>query len=421
MRTTLALFAAAGIAIAATLLLTPAVPAAARTAATCAAPGSPTAPGPAWAQQALAPQRIWPFTTGAGITVAVLDSGVDRQQPRLQGRVLAGYDMLGGGNADDDCLGTGTQVAGVIAARPASGDGLVGIAPGVQILPIRVVSSAASDGGSVADAGVLANGIESAVAHHADVIAVTAVTYDDTDALAAAVADALRQGITVVAAVGDQGGTDAGNPKPYPAAYPGVIGVGAIDQTGARWASSQHGTYVDLMAPGVDVLTLARDAGLSQRSGTALACGFVAATAALLRARWGGDLPASEVPEVLLGTATPAATGPFYGHGIVDPYAAVNGHIIDATPVPLPKPRPAGGSLGLDDATRHRQELAMMGAGVAVLATLAVVVLALAVPRGRRRFWRGTLARRPAGPREPEEPGPPIPLFPEAGSAPRSR
>src|SRR5690606_12939289 len=103
--------------LAAGVLLVPASPAAATGAvatADCAQTGTAQEePALLWPQLSLAPERVWPFTTGAGITVAVLDSGVDDRHPQLAGRVKQGYDAVGRGRADSDCLGTGTQVAGV--------------------------------------------------------------------------------------------------------------------------------------------------------------------------------------------------------------------------------------------------------------------------------------------------------------------
>src|SRR5690606_25275029 len=142
---------------------------------------------------------------------------------------------------------------------------------------------------------------------------------------------------------------------------------------------------------------------------TRVACGFVAATAALVRARPGSGLSGSAVDDVLLATATPAATGSHYGRGIVDPYAAVNSILVDAEPAALPAP-PAPAEVD-NSAWLRARSLAIAGAGIALLAGIAVIVIAYAMPRGRRRFWRGTLARKPPGPAESEEPGPPIQLF----------
>ena len=109
-------------------------------AAQCAEPGQAIAAVP-WAQRLLAPERVWPFARGSAVTVAVLGSGVDAKHPQLAGRVLRGYDAITRrAGADSDCLGLGTQAAGVIAAQPTRAVGFVGVAPGVSVLPVRVVT-----------------------------------------------------------------------------------------------------------------------------------------------------------------------------------------------------------------------------------------------------------------------------------------
>ena len=225
----------------------------------CAEPGEPVAAVP-WAQQLLGPQQVWSFSRGGGVTVAVLDSGVDAGHPQLRGEIGAGFDAVaGGGRADNDCLGTGTQVAGVIAAWETGGVGFVGLAPNVSIVPIRVVDA---DGGDpVAAPAVLARGVRAAVERGADVIAAPVVSYTDAPELRAAVSDALRDGVVIVAAAGDLGDAPGGGPTSYPAAYDGVIGVGAIAESGLRWPKSQVGRYVDVVAPGADVVTLQRGRG----------------------------------------------------------------------------------------------------------------------------------------------------------------
>src|SRR5947207_3073566 len=125
-------------ALLATLLITPAAPA--RADATCA-PATP-APAPAaapWAQTRFDLRRLTTIADGHGITVAVVDSGVDASHPQLAGAVLRGEDLLSpGGTAQRDCIGHGTAVASIIAAAPATGAGFAGLAPRVRILPFRV-------------------------------------------------------------------------------------------------------------------------------------------------------------------------------------------------------------------------------------------------------------------------------------------
>jgi membrane-anchored mycosin MYCP len=150
-----------------------------------------------WAQQQLGLQQVWPVTEGQGVTVAVVDTGVDAQQPFLAGAVLPGTDVInpGGGTASTDCDGHGTFVAGIIAGRQLPGFGFSGVAPEATILPIRQANSP-TDG----TAPSLARGIIAAVHHHAQVINISIVTPEPTLELARAIQYALANDVVVVAA-----------------------------------------------------------------------------------------------------------------------------------------------------------------------------------------------------------------------------
>jgi len=366
-----------------------------------------------WPQKMLGPERVRPFTRGGNQIVAVLDSGVDGRHPQLKGRVLAGFDAVtGSGPGNDDCLGTGTRVAGVIAAGQVQSVGFVGIAPEVDILPIKVIAERIGSGQNGATPQVLARGIDAAVERDADVIAVSTVTYEDSPVLQGAVANALGKGVVVVAAVGDLGDQRGPLPPAYPAAYDGVLGVGAIRESGLLWPKSQQGEDVDIVAPGEDVLTLSRDGGMDIAEGTGIATGFVAATAALVRARSGGFKGGPRATgQHLQRTAVPAPGGLAYGAGVVDPYAAVTVRLEPpAEPEALPDmPAP---SRGESAAWARARDLAMIGTGIAVAVVLIVLVVAMVMPRGRRRFWRSTVAPAPTQETEADEPGPPVQLFP---------
>jgi membrane-anchored mycosin MYCP len=122
-------------------LALPAAPAAARAPSGCASPPEPARPVAAtpWPQQRYAPERLTPLADGAGVVVAVIDSGVDRGHPQLAGRVLDGADFLEpGGDGTRDCAGHGTGVASLIAATARPGVGFRGLAPAARILPVRV-------------------------------------------------------------------------------------------------------------------------------------------------------------------------------------------------------------------------------------------------------------------------------------------
>ena len=374
----------------------------------CDQPGVPAA-GVPWPQRMLGFERVRPVADGTGVVVAVIDTGVYASHPQLRDRVLTGVDLLtglpGGNHA---CDTHGTNVAGIIAAAPTV-DGVSGVAPGARILPVLVADRTASLSGSAeADPELLAAGIDWARQFGVDIINISMSFYNDNALVRNAVARAQAEGIVIVAAAGNEGGADSPNPTPYPAAYPGVIGVGAIDQSGLRDPDSGHGPYVDLVAPGVDVTVLQRGGGTWVVSGSSFAAAFVSGTVALLLSRW-PDLTPEQVGQRLQATATPAA-GPKdgYGAGVLSPYHAVTDQWTEASARPLPGlPSYAPPSPPSDAAARR----AGLAAGVAVVAAVAVLAGAALVPRGRRRRWRPGLAPPRATSTLDDRVRPPVRLF----------
>src|SRR5207247_915207 len=166
-----------------------------------------------------------------------------------------------------DCVGHGTGVASIIAAGPRSGVGFTGLAPGARILPVRVseqqlVENGSASGASVTPAG-FAQAINYAVEQKAKVINISVYYFVDDPQARAAIANARQHDVVVVAAVGNAHSSTSGekDPTPYPAAYDGVLGVGSIDESGARASDSQVGPYVDLVAPGVRITMAANRTG----------------------------------------------------------------------------------------------------------------------------------------------------------------
>lgn len=358
----------------------------------------------------LAIESTWPFSRGGGITVAVLSTGVDASQPQLKGRVDPGFDAVADrGTADDDCTGTGTQVAGVIAAHRAGGNEVVGAAPGTRIQPVRVVPDNPSDTAS-AEPEPLARGIAWSAGHGADVIVVATPVYRETEGLRTAVDDALGRGIVVVAAAGS---LDADG-LPLPAALPGVLGVGAVGPDGQLWEKSPAGAFVDLVAPGVAVPTLQRGTGAVQVDGTGVAAGFVGAVAAQVQAKR-GHLPSPEIDRIIVSTTSPAPIGKGYGGygaGVVNPYSALTDQIAPARARPLSKVAaatpPETGTEG------RRRGLALGGAGLAGILVVGVLLVTAAV---RRRSWRPGLPEPLPVVEEPIEAGPPVMLLDDQDAA----
>jgi hypothetical protein len=369
-----------------------------------------------WAQRMFGLDRAWVLTRGGNLRIALLDSGVDAAQPQLAGHVDGGYDAVSStaGAGNTDCLGTGTEVAGVMVAQKVGGNGFVGVAPDARVVPVRVVTVQGSNPPTV-DPGVLARGIGWAVGQRVDVICVSVALYSDDSRVAQAVRDAESAGIPVIAAVGDRGGPNDTDPTPYPAAYAGVLGVGAVDAGGGRWQNSGNGRFVDVVAPGANVMTTWRGQGAVSASGTGVAAGFVAATAALVRSRW--DFSPAQVRAQLRATALPAPGGPgstAFGAGVVSPYGAVTQLASAASPPAAAPFEPRARSQAEKDwaaAWTSSHNRATVLAVTALALVLLVLLVALATPLGRRRSWRPTLAARPVDQPEPDEPSPPAMLF----------
>jgi membrane-anchored mycosin MYCP len=388
---------AVGLTVLAAVVVGPAAPA---QAAVCqnrqAQAKVPSADKP-YENQLYAAERLAPFATGAGIRVAVIDSGVDAGHPQLRGRVAAGQDFLhGDATGRQDCIGHGTGVASIIAARPVAGAGQRGLAPDATIVPVRASEQTDTEqgGDDPVSPATFAAAIDWAVDEGgADVINMSLVMPDDDSRVRTAVARAVAAGVVVVAAAGNHGRADEANPRPYPASYPDVIGVGAIDATGVAGDFSQHGDYVDVMAPGVAVTFAARGSGHTRGDGTSFAAPFVAATAALLKQRFPSLTPA-QVARRIFATADPAPGGKRsdrYGFGVLNPYRALT-----ETLGPETRPAPAPAVLHTEDPATvaltarrdHAQDLALLVAGIGAGVVLLVVLAAAALRRGRRRGWR---------------------------------
>ncbi|MFB9449848.1 type VII secretion-associated serine protease mycosin [Dactylosporangium vinaceum] len=372
---------------------------AARAPATCPSPPKQPAPSASavpWASQRYDQSRLHALADGHGIVVAVIDSGVDARNPQLRDAVQPGPDQLDGGSSTLDCVGHGTAVAGIIAARPTPATKFYGLAPAATILALRVTEQTEAENGTTTGRRgtptALANAIRDAVTRHAQVINLSLVSYTDDPAIREAVQYAVDNDVVLVAAVGNN--KELGNKTPYPAAYDGVLGVGSITPEGQRAATSQTGSYVDLVAPGTQILTTATPDGLTTMEGTSFAAPFVSATAALLR-QYRPDLTATQITAHLKATADGGQSGDGYGAGLLNPYRALT-EWTDASPKPAPqslhqpptRPNPTAESA----ATRRTLTWALTG----LTAIAASALLAAVIPRARRRNWRpGLLNPKP--------------------------
>lgn len=245
----------------------------------------------------------WGYATGKGVTVAVVDSGIDTGNAHLTDNVLPGQSFAGGaGDGRSDDSRHGTAVAGIIAARPLAGrSAMVGQAYDARLLPVRVFDKSVDPENPdpydrpefPPDAGRVAQGIRWAADHGADVINVS-MTSDRSDrqgwlAQRAAVRYAQERDIVVVAASGDAVGETPVTQRLWPAAFPGVLGVAAVNGNGVVDDYSVHGPHVDVAAPGGNILvTFGADGDcIAGADGplTSWAAGYVSGLAAQLRER----------------------------------------------------------------------------------------------------------------------------------------
>lgn len=308
--------------------------------------------GRPWALQRVNLDELWAQSTGKGVKVAVIDTGVDVKNPQLKAAVDAseGENLLPGKNAKGekidrgnnqgttDTVGHGTRVAGIIAARAAKGTGFVGLAPDATIIPIKQ-NDAEGDG----TAGMLATAIRDAVGKGAGVINIsqdTANAVAPADSLRQAVDYALQRKVVVVASAGNDG--LGGNVQiTYPASYKGVLAVAASDRNNERASFSQSGDFVGVAAPGVDMISTVPGGGHCSDNGTSFSAPYVAGVAALLKSKY-PHWTAQEIVAQIEQTAERTISGHdrLVGWGVVDPVKALT----DVDPEhPVQTPKPEGG------------------------------------------------------------------------------
>lgn len=327
------------------------------------------------------------ISQGAGVTVAVIDTGVD-PHPDLRNNLLKGTVTANGESGDgrQDADSHGTGMAGLIAAHGRSGDnGALGIAPRAKILPIRYTKRKGTS-----DPDDIAAGIEWAVDNKAKIISIS-IASTATPSLVSAVKTAVAADVLVVAGVGNAPGHYG---VQFPAALDGVLAVGASDQNGNRADISVTGKKVGLLAPGVDIFSTSIDGNYRRGTGTSDSTAIVAGAAALVRSRY-PDLSAEEVVHRLTATAVDkGAPGrdEEYGYGVLDLVAALTADVppLAASPdATTDAASPAGETPTATAAIQGSEgESGGLGAG-ALLAVLGGVLLAglvaLLVLRRQRR------------------------------------
>jgi type VII secretion-associated serine protease mycosin len=351
---------------------------------------------PPWPLRRLEPSAAWPVSRGTGVVVAVIDSGVSRTHPKLDGKVLPGLDLLRPGASAGDCddAGHGTMVAAIIAGRDTRDAPFSGIAPDAMILPVRVLLDDQKTPDPQAPKRI-AQGIVWAVDHGATVINLSLETSPIPE-MTAALEYARGKDVVLVAAAGNEGATTQAGKPVFPANAPGVIAVGGIDQNGKHVSTSNVGDYVDVAAPGFFIEAPApRGNGYMRytNGGSSFAAAYVSGVAALTRA-YDPTLSAAGVARRITLTADPPPEGHNIevGAGVVNPYRAV------ATVLDPQDSRPATviGEVPPSAPPVDPLNAVKVAAGWAAFAGLLLAVLLLlirpAMAAGRRRRQPGDTA-----------------------------
>jgi type VII secretion-associated serine protease mycosin len=355
-------------------------------------------PGPnneEWWFDSMAIQQVaWPHTEGRGVTVAVLDTGVNASLPEFRGGVvLPGADFIGGGDGRRDTdpnTGHGTGMASLIAAQGGGPSGWVGVSPAAKILP--VVVDMGSDSAPKA--------IRYAVDHKAKVISIAqgdAAIGQPNDCppnIQEAVTYAAQHDVVILAAAGNSG--DSINDVEYPGSCPGVVAVGAFDHNGNPWNRTQRQSYVSVAGAGAQVGSLGKDGRLYHYgNGTSQATAIAAGAVALIRAKY-PDESARQIVQRIIATATdlgPSGKDDQLGYGAVSLRRAMTANVTSSAPNPVyerldkvlaqkKQPGSAGEPAASEKRSSNSTLLLIIGAVVLVVMVLVAFFLTF---RSRRR------------------------------------
>ncbi|MFI1331710.1 S8 family serine peptidase [Streptomyces sp. NPDC020845] len=341
----------------------------------CAAASVKTAEARPWTHQALQLSRSWQLSRGAGVTVAVVDTGVGQQSPALSGRVTAE------GTAGQDCVGHGSFAAGLIAAAPTGKGAVTGVAPAARILAVRGTDTRGNP-----SAQLVADGIRSAVDNGADVVYVGQALATGGKELTEAVAYAGSKDVLIVAPVAPDVAPEGADGKPdtrarayWPARIPHVLSVVDYGPAGTRPKGAPPALDPDLAAPGDAVVGIGpKGSGHYIGSGSSLAAAHVAGAAALIRS-YQPDLSAAQVSRRLLEAAYPDAVPK------LDAYAGLTAVLPTDGPAAEAEAAPAHIPPAASDTPRVR---ALMIGGGALVVVLLVGAAMVIVPLGKARGWR---------------------------------
>jgi Subtilase family len=383
-----------------------------------------------WVLNAINVAGAWQHTHGSGVTVALIDSGVNGQVSDLTGSVTTGRDFSGVTTppTDPNWGVHGTWMASLIAGHGHAGgsSGIMGVAPAAKILSIRAVTDQGDPGyhryqheSESRVQGHLADAINYATSRRVSVISMSLGYQGPSLAVRVAISKALAHGIVVVASSGNSGGASSGShgnaPYSFPADYPGVIGVGAVGQDGLPAGFSSDNLSVQVAAPGVRVPAQGRDGQYWLVSGTSPACALTAGVAALIKSVYPAMAPALVAQAITASTSDKPRGGydEEVGSGTVDATAALRmagrlardqgtGHGLVAAaqfgggPAAIP---------AVPVAPRTKRQF-LLDSGIALICLAVVLVVAFRLIVTRKPATAGVPGDRPGpGPVDPRVPG----------------
>lgn len=268
-----------------------------------------------WAWDRIDAYEAWDVTRGSPNTIiAVVDTGVQRSHPDLDGKIVPGYDFVDGDTAPDDGNGHGTHVAGTAAAETDNATGGAGMCPECRIMPVRVLNNSGS--GTLAN---VANGIIWAADNGAKVINLSLGAPTGATTLQNAVNYAWNRGAFLACAAGNEN-TSAPS---YPAYYSNCFAVASTTSSDTRSSFSNYGSWVEVGAPGSNIYSTWRGSTYNTISGTSMATPHVAGLAGLLASQ---GLTNAQIWERIMQTADKIpGTGTYWTGGRINAYKAVTG------------------------------------------------------------------------------------------------
>jgi len=266
----------------------------------------------------------WNTTVGSVLPIAVIDSGVDLAHPDLAGRVTAGWNFLLGNSSTEDDLGHGTATAGTLGAATNNGTGVAGVTWNNPIMPLVVVDST-----GYANYSNIASAITYAADHGARIVNISIAGTSSSSTLQSAVNYAWNKGTVVFAGAGN----NSSSTPMYPAACTNVVSVAATDQNNALAGFSNYGPWIDLAAPGVNILTTSFGGGYGYWSGTSFATPIAAGVGGLVLAAK-PSLSASGLVTLLEQNTDYIGSSSIFGYGLVDAAKAVSAATAAAPAVP---------------------------------------------------------------------------------------